>query len=657
MLSVTQVQHSEYVASSSAEPKKTPDTQKLGRVQTIIAPSKHLCKGASPQQVQSNLLREASQLACRITVLNGDGKFMHTLPDGDNADPSKQPLASQLSEEKTANFLRSAITFDDNQLRSQILHPDDADNEMCSASKSSSHSGVENTMVHDWSNDVCRKYTYKMRNRPHWQVTYSHPCPHGNLEMEVSEPADIPTPPQMPSSALSKYVAAPKAIGVSFSPNSLAKTTTSLLGRKADPFLAELVSKVSKCHTENSLSRESIEQRVEQLRAERLATVEKHKKAERKAFRKQISDAKLGLACIGDEVGDHADDETTVDDELENLLSDDDDSSSTTTTESDSESDSDSYSCSSYSYEHATDSSEEGSDTAANDDQKYCESEDSQPRTTSCDSVHNSVDLSESESSGSYDEPSRDDASSNGPTGQYLFHLGSLSAKSVKVAGDFNQWRLSTALNMTKKGNAFVCLAKLQQGTYNYNFIVDEHDVVVDNAKQLSKNGECNVCTVHAFTEDESDSSSEECSDIVDEENTREENNEAETEEETSGEAVSDASNESDSLPGLVSCEDRDEVGVSQPCECSQSEEKNTVTGSTVMHSCADLMLAICEPEDEFVFFRQLQCPYVLQWANERRTAIHVFRRYYNNKSAGWIPYGKTSRTCFQLLATLRAHV
>lgn len=78
----------------------------------------------------------------------------------------------------------------------------------------------------------------------------------------------------------------------------------------------------------------------------------------------------------------------------------------------------------------------------------------------------------------------------------HLFQLkGSLGARSVTLAGNFNNWN-PVGLNMTKTDDGWILPAYLRDGTYTYKFVVD-HQWYTDPANPVERNdGRGNINSV-----------------------------------------------------------------------------------------------------------------------------------------------------------------
>ena len=77
--------------------------------------------------------------------------------------------------------------------------------------------------------------------------------------------------------------------------------------------------------------------------------------------------------------------------------------------------------------------------------------------------------------------------------GKVTFNYANANATKVEVFGNFNDW--SGGIEMTKEGNVFTYTMELPNGEYEYKFVVDGTEWILDPANSNQKNGN-NVVTV-----------------------------------------------------------------------------------------------------------------------------------------------------------------
>jgi hypothetical protein len=726
MLSITQVKKANFAADSKI--KHTPSSKTLGRVQTLILPCEELQAQATSDDVQGILLREASKLACRVAVLNGDAAL-------NKCDCSEKVIA----EDDLRHFLEHALPIVSENVRAQIVTKDceeksggddacvtchfrqDATNGSASASSSSSSNGASATLIHEWSQDQINKFVYNMHNREHHHVVFTHPCCRGNIEMQISAASTQQcTPPQAPPSADALRVCAAK---------------TFLLGtqqKNSAPFLTELIDKISRCQTERPLSSESIEQRVDRMRVERIALQEQARHRQLQEYDELIRYTRMNLGSKQKQQKEETQDDEEK--EEDSLLSTDELSLTQSYTDSD--------------------ASDGGESKVNNDD-----------------------DGTENEGAAEDTEPVGNDAESDAERCSFLFAHRMVKAatkrSSIYVVGEFNDWEVSENYKMKELGTTgvHVLLASLLPGEYLYCFVANGAYYVDDTKPKYcdATNEEYNVCKVEpnkvvedikskkakeagedetnteeeeeeeessteSDTEESDGSSSDTDSDSSSDSSSSNSNSDAENEEEAEDEeeavtvdegkqdeadeveeksnAVEESEKDSDdttssddSDDSSVESQDNQEEAVKdeevkeeevkeevdsdtqedsgdketndeEPAANNKESESHATDASVVVATCgatldsvvreeypaesqsvkqfcADFMLAICEAKDEFAFFAKLNCPFILQWTDNRRNAVHVFRRYYSERYSWTFSFTRT--THFQLIATLRA--
>lgn len=96
----------------------------------------------------------------------------------------------------------------------------------------------------------------------------------------------------------------------------------------------------------------------------------------------------------------------------------------------------------------------------------------------------------------------------------------------------------------------------------------------------------------------------------------------------------------------------KEDSPVNKEDSTAQNEKKTEIKKEIVMRHCnVEVMIPVCESTDSFQFFEQLECPYVLQWANDERRRLHVYRRFYVS-TRSYLLYS-TRETHFQLVTTI----
>jgi len=573
MLSITQPKQGIFHASSGAKVQQTPRSKTLGRVQTFVVPCEAVSRDPSPLGVQGALLREATLLACRIAILNGETKTFEQLGNqsaAQKANGTDDEQTAMIDDEKLRRFLEHSTPVDSTETRAQIVTSDDEceraeqsavcrpvidDNdeskepretesvclqETCRQCVGQEASSDTRVALHDWTNDDLVKYNYVMQQRAHHHIIYTHPCVQGDIKVSVpllthlygTDVSKIPQAPALPTrAAFNKSATNVRALtsdqilaersrlrrAVSMSAASFAQC------KNDAEFVRELVDKISACQSQRSLAEESIESRVERARAQRIAS----KIAEEQRTKDEYN--RLLLAT------------------KRNLLR-----------------------------------------TKA-----YCETNNN---------------AAESDSDSEYE------------TDGYVEYVEDLTASEYSYESDSESDTESTESDAE------------YDGEYHEQDSDSESEVEVP-VRILKKK-------ILVRREEDSENSSSESSGSEDEAD------------------LALAAEQADSPTVTVReehCDILDDYDSGSGSGSDDAEKKVAAECVTVNQSCTDFMLAVCEPSDTFVFFKKLNCPIVLQWADEERTSIHVFRRYTINRTT-WTLQSAQS-VYFQLLATLHTRL
>lgn len=94
-----------------------------------------------------------------------------------------------------------------------------------------------------------------------------------------------------------------------------------------------------------------------------------------------------------------------------------------------------------------------------------------------------------------------------------------------------------------------------------------------------------------------------------------------------------------------------DEAKEKEKEEVEEDDDSVKEKEQVVRQSNTEVLVPICEPTDTFRFFEQLECPYVMQWADEDHRRLHIYRRYFVH-SRSYLLYS-VRETHFQLITTI----
>lgn len=77
------------------------------------------------------------------------------------------------------------------------------------------------------------------------------------------------------------------------------------------------------------------------------------------------------------------------------------------------------------------------------------------------------------------DKPEKPEETDNGQESEVDFELEDADATKVSLVGNFNEWN-KTANPMKKEDGVWKCTLKLKPGKYEYQFVVNDTDWIVD---------------------------------------------------------------------------------------------------------------------------------------------------------------------------------
>ena len=806
MLSVTQVQNTKFRAGRTAKNKITPDIKQLGVVNRFLLPRSDALNDTfdGSDGVEEAIVDEAVQLTCRVAMLT---KTAEEQSGVENAHKT-----TQLPDEMLSSLIAHCLPIEaDKIVRQRLVEEtdefvsDDDEDERATAGVTTitCHDTVKDFLwdttriVHDWSDDVLLKGKFYVRGRTHISASLVHPCCRGSISVHSGKTDNAVSSSSSSSSSsateqpLQKSAPIPApAPQCRFSVHDLQKAASNLLkvdvaavtaNKAASPeelLKRELVERLSQMHRDGSAQKlESIDQRIEEQRQERIQNTRKEKA---NAFSKMFGT--LAPPAATDDTQDSESSDWTSDEDdsckrqpLPDVVDDsshssDDDTNSHSSSNTSSSSDSYSYE---YSYEYVLDgssSSETDSSSSSETDSSSSSETDSSSNSyvysdesTLLDYANADLDCGteSSEESDDIDDDSsvepmplyeEDVCDQDDARYHYLFTYTAARGEnpaSVQVIGTFNNWDLDNAfsLSQVEDSDIYMCVAFISPGHHNYKFVVD---------------GECRLCATKPFVVDENNEiyhycfveealySEEEASDVLqDDSSATKQSSWADFEdldalarslpedqecvgahpdargrrssvpsvsaaamqlnieeakecmywmkadvdialrqwqnvpicdvdyqlhEVTSDTEESSSSSEYDFVQSSGSLDDSTDSSSSTSSSSSSSidisslsndrsvnddDSSITLSGSyelpepvtAQMQTKVDCMIAICDFDDDFVFFKSLSCPYVLQWADSKRNRMHIFRRFFNDRYT-WKMQRDTA-VYFQLIATV----
>ena len=621
MYSITQVKKNDF-PSKGGKHSRTPPLKGLGRVQTIVVPYK-----TDEEDVSTSLIIEACKVASRISILNGETKKI-----GDCVGEEVAKEIVPIEEDDLKNYLEHVLPLNNHRVR-KFLVGRAKYGEQSDVTETCHSSGTTNetckTIIHDWSEDKLDKYTCKLHGRDLRHIIFTHPCQHGNIDVDLTEQEEtsasgdaVPRAPPMPSTDPNTRLKA------------LSAATNSLLQNKnkSVPFMNELIRKISACQIERPLSSESIEERVERMRNEKIAIQQQKRQEQLEEYNKLIQETKTNLQPAK-EIDNKEDNEDEDDDSL-------------------------------LSHDEENDVAESTSSKEESSSQEEEDEEEEKEETCFCLFFI-----------------------------EILKDLG--PHPSVNLLGDFNNWEMSNALKLKKvgKSNTYSVVTRLKPGEYQYKYFVngewiaderkktvmDEKTGVLNNVVKVNSSGDMSdeeTSEIEESDQQKQENNDESSSDYEEESSDEEENSDEENVSDEEKKSEDEETNESDQEKTDSEKEEiNDDSNVKEEEketdeEEEEEEEEEKVAISQKIHSnmqtlikedhfkptivkqfCADFYLVICESRDEFSFFTKFDCPYILQWVDETHTAIHIFRRYPLHYYT-WTLKRKTQQN-YQLLATL----
>lgn len=593
MYLITQVKKNDF-PSKGGKYAKTPPLKGLGRVQSIILPSK-----TEGEDVTSSLVLEACKIACRISILNGETK---NLGQAEEVAQDVVPI-----EEEDLKYYLELVSPLNNQRVRKLLVQRAKTGQQCATTERiftchcTDNSVARDTLIHDWSEDKLDKYPCSIHGRELRHIIFTHPCQNGNINVHFTDDCaqvsddNAPLAPPLPNGKAKTHA------------HAISSAATLLLQNKnkSVPFMNELIRKISACQVERPLSSESIEERVERVRNEKIVLQEQKRREQLEEYDKLIQETRLHLHSTvpnSEKVENKEDDDEDDDEEEDSLLSSDDEEQES-------------------SKEELLVATSEN-DSLLSRRSIFLSQVDSQTESCFC-----------------------------------LFYIElnkSFGANpNVYLLGDFNDWEMDRALKLKKVGSSdrYSVVTRLKPGKYLYKYFVDGQ-WVADMKKQTILDEKTkiinNVVVVNSTDSDTSDveETSYESDEDCEEESSVEEESPAEEE---SPESSVEEEAESSTTEEEESKEDVEE----KIPDMSVLVKENHFSPNIVKQFCADFYLVICEPQDEFSFFTKFDCPYVLQWVDESHKSINIFRRYPLHYYT-WTLKRKTQQN-FQLLATLEA--